>query len=175
MGSQNYLITLMLLWYKDRHRDAVVVGAALFGVFVAMMTRSLVGMGLLSFLQALTIPIIVSSRIPQIYAIYKNKSTGQLSAFAVFNYLAGTLARVFTTLTEVDDDLVLAGAVLASIVNVVLAAQMIYYWNAGKSDLPVHSAQQRKGDRRGKQDRGKKFSPWSGQRHTNEGIDLKTK
>ncbi|KAJ2841088.1 hypothetical protein GGI22_008055, partial [Coemansia erecta] len=68
--------------------------------------------------------------IPQIYAIHKNKYTGQLSAFAVFNYFFGTAARLFTTIVEIDDSLVLLGAILALAANGVLAAQMLYYWNA---------------------------------------------
>ncbi|KAJ2411218.1 hypothetical protein GGF41_006407, partial [Coemansia sp. RSA 2531] len=59
-----------------------------------------------------------------------NKYTGQLSAFAVFNYFFGTAARLYTTLVQVDDSLVLTGVVLATVANGILAAQMLYYWNA---------------------------------------------
>jgi len=80
-------------------------------------------------LYALTIPLNLSSKIPQIYTNYVNGSTGQLSAFAVFNYLFGTLARVFTIATEVDDPLMLWGTILALVFNGLLAAQMVWYWN----------------------------------------------
>ncbi|KAJ2341411.1 hypothetical protein GGF43_006178 [Coemansia sp. RSA 2618] len=90
----------------------------------------MVGGSVLSTLYGLTIPLVISSRIPQILAIHKNKSTGQLSAFAVFNYFFGTAVRLFTTLVEVDDSLVLLGFVLAVVANGILAAQMLYFWNA---------------------------------------------
>jgi mannose-P-dolichol utilization defect protein 1 len=48
----------------------------------------------------------------------------------VFNYLAGSLSRIFTTLQEVDDKLILYGFVAGFALNAVLATQMIYYWNA---------------------------------------------
>ena len=48
----------------------------------------------------------------------------------VFNYLAGSLSRIFTTLQEVDDKLILYGYVAGFSLNLVLALQMVYYWNA---------------------------------------------
>lgn len=51
----------------------------------------------------------------------------------VFNYLAGSLSRIFTTLQEVDDKLILYGFVAGFLLNAVLAAQMVYYWNSSNS------------------------------------------
>ncbi|KAH8167483.1 hypothetical protein CIB48_g750 [Xylaria polymorpha] len=65
-----------------------------------------------------------------IAAIFQEGGTGQLSAFTVFNYLAGSLSRIFTTLQEVDDKLILYGFIAGFTLNLVLAAQMVYYWNA---------------------------------------------
>jgi mannose-P-dolichol utilization defect 1 len=48
----------------------------------------------------------------------------------VFNYLAGSLSRIFTTLQEVDDKLILYGFIAGFALNAVLATQMVYYWNA---------------------------------------------
>jgi mannose-P-dolichol utilization defect 1 len=51
----------------------------------------------------------------------------------VFNYLLGSLSRIFTTLKEVDDPLILYGFVAGFALNAVLAAQMLYYWNSPSS------------------------------------------
>jgi mannose-P-dolichol utilization defect protein 1 len=51
----------------------------------------------------------------------------------VFNYLGGSLARVFTTLSEVNDPIILYGFLGGFALNVVLAAQMLFYWNAGSN------------------------------------------
>lgn len=48
----------------------------------------------------------------------------------VFNYLLGSLSRIFTTLQEVDDKLILYGFIAGFALNAILAAQMVYYWNA---------------------------------------------
>ncbi len=48
----------------------------------------------------------------------------------VFNYLLGSLSRIFTTLQEVDDPLILYSFVAGFALNAVIAAQMAYYWNA---------------------------------------------
>ncbi|KAJ1739809.1 hypothetical protein LPJ79_004699 [Coemansia sp. RSA 1821] len=130
IGAQNIVITLLILAFTGRAAQGVATNVLLLIFTYAMFTPSMVGGALLSTLYGLTIPLVISSRIPQIYTIHKNKYTGQLSAFAVFNYFFGTAARLFTTLVEVDDSLVLVGAVLAVIANGILAAQMVYYWNA---------------------------------------------
>ena len=59
---------------------------------------------------------------------YKNGHTGQLSAITTFMNLAGTLARIFTTLQEVDDALILFSFVCSSLLNGILAFQVIIYW-----------------------------------------------
>ncbi len=48
----------------------------------------------------------------------------------MFNYLLGSLTRIFTTLQEVDDKLILYGFIAGFALNAVLALQMVYYWNA---------------------------------------------
>ena len=50
----------------------------------------------------------------------------------MFNYLFGSLARVFTTLAEVDDPIILYGFLGGFALNVVIAAQMVWFWNSGK-------------------------------------------
>ncbi|KAK9464914.1 hypothetical protein V1512DRAFT_82889 [Lipomyces arxii] len=84
--------------------------------------------GVLALLQAATIPLGLAAKVPQIMSAYKTKSTGQLSAIAVFAYLGGSLARVFTTVQEVDDSIVLIGVLLGTVLNGIIALQMIIYW-----------------------------------------------
>lgn len=57
----------------------------------------------------------------------------------MFNYLLGSLSRIFTTLQEVDDALVLYGFVAGFLLNAVLAGQMLYYWNSPAS--ATHAAE----------------------------------
>ncbi|KAK9479384.1 hypothetical protein V1514DRAFT_328484 [Lipomyces japonicus] len=93
----------------------------------------------LTYLQAATIPIGLSSKVPQIYQIWHDKSSGQLAAVSVFAYLAGSLARVFTTLQEVNDRVVLVSVTTGAVLNAILALQMIVYWN-NNNNKPVTNA-----------------------------------
>lgn len=52
----------------------------------------------------------------------------------MFNYLLGSLARVFTTWQEVDDQMMLYQFVAGFLLNAVLAAQMAYYWKSPATD-----------------------------------------
>ena len=60
----------------------------------------------------------------------RSASAANTPLLQVFNYLAGSLSRIFTTLQEVDDKLILYGFISGFLLNAVLATQMVYYWNA---------------------------------------------
>ena len=51
----------------------------------------------------------------------------------VFNYLTGSLSRIFTTLQETGDMLIFYSYLASFLLNAVLAFQMVYYWNSPKS------------------------------------------
>ncbi|KAH8682329.1 hypothetical protein BX600DRAFT_448283 [Xylariales sp. PMI_506] len=128
--GQNVIITVLVLNYSGKASAAALFVAALAAAAFALFTDTVVDMNTLSYLQAGAGVLGVGSKIPQILAIWQEGGTGQLSAFTVFNYLAGSLSRIFTTLQEVDDKLILYGFIAGFALNLVLAVQMVYYWNA---------------------------------------------
>ncbi|KAH9893085.1 mannose-P-dolichol utilization defect 1 protein [Xylariomycetidae sp. FL2044] len=128
--GQNVIITVLVLNYSGRASAAALFVAALATSVVTLFNGDLLDMQSLSYLQAGAGVLGVASKIPQILAIFQQGGTGQLSAFTAFNYLAGSLSRIFTTLQEVDDKLILYGFVAGFALNCILAAQMVYYWNA---------------------------------------------
>ncbi|EUB63439.1 Mannose-P-dolichol utilization defect 1 protein [Echinococcus granulosus] len=97
--------------------------------FVAYTLSPAVELSLLTLMQAANTPVILFSRGLQIYANFRNGSTGQLSAISVWLMAAGSLARIFTSIQETGDMLVILNFVVSSFVNIVLSAQIIYYWN----------------------------------------------
>lgn len=105
-----------------------ILGLSLFALFSPLLPSSLI-----QLLFAATIPLTLSAKLPQIIANYRQSSTGQLSAFLVFNSLAGCLARVYTTLMETGDRVIFWSFVGAAAFNGILALQMAYYWQ-GKED-----------------------------------------
>jgi len=70
----------------------------------------------------------------QIFANYRNGSTGQLSAVTVMLLFVGALARIFTSIQETGDATVIATYVVSFVVNAMLLSQVVYYWN---SPLPA--------------------------------------
>lgn len=135
IAIQNIAIAVLVLHLSASARNTSSPYPAIFVLGVAaagyaLFTPSIVSADLLRNLQMfVTIPLGLMSKVPQIVDAQKNKSTGQLSAFAVFNYLLGSLARVGTTLAEVDDVLILAGFLGGALLNLVLAGQMVLFWN----------------------------------------------
>lgn len=84
----------------------------------------------LAFFQAGTIALFASSRLPQIYSNYRNGTTGVLSIVTVMMNFFGNTARIFTTLQEVKDGVVLAQVICSWLLNGILFSQLIYYWKA---------------------------------------------
>lgn len=42
---------------------------------------------------------------------------------------AGSLARIFTSIQETNDSLIILNFVASSFVNIILTLQILYYWN----------------------------------------------
>ncbi|MCO5565307.1 hypothetical protein L7F22_018980 [Adiantum nelumboides] len=154
---QNMIITLLIIWYgteekgqrrkggllisssssrvsSSEERDPMVIKRVIFAAFLMFVSSIFLFLlcppNLLSVFQAFSIPISLLSKFPQIAELYKNKKCGHLSSIVVFAQLAGTLARVFTTITETGDWLLGIGFGLASVLNTVIAIQYVYYWRA---------------------------------------------
>ncbi|GAM89438.1 hypothetical protein ANO11243_074760 [Dothideomycetidae sp. 11243] len=133
IAVQNVAIALAVLHFSRQDALAGVYVAALAAAGYALFSADVVDAQMLGYLQAGAGLLGVASKLPQIVAVYREGGTGQLSAFAVFNYLVGSLTRIFTTLQEVDDPLILYGFISGFVLNAVLAAQMVYYWNSPAS------------------------------------------
>ncbi|KAF9987509.1 hypothetical protein BGZ65_003290 [Modicella reniformis] len=150
---QNLAILALMLHYSGKNTSSFVfISSLLFignvlgrtstvtQVDGTVINTAVVSDDALKFLQAVTIPINLFSKVPQIIENYQNGSTGQLSAFTIFNYFAGSLARVYTTVTEVDDILILSGFLLSTLLNCVLALQMALYWNSSSHTIKGEKA-----------------------------------
>merc|ERR1711916_193752 len=109
-----------------------VLGFAAYGAAAYALVSGLVDMATLTSLAALNIPISASSKIPQILSNFSNKSTGTLSVVTCLLNFVGSLARVFTTLQEVNDALLLGGFVLMTALNGTLFFQILYFGSDGR-------------------------------------------
>merc|ERR1719233_2488766 len=92
----------------------------------------MVPLEVLSAIQGLQILMSAISKLTQIYENIKNGSTGQLSSVTVFLFFAGSLARVFTTLQDAPDPILIASVSVTAFFNSVLFLQLIIYSGAKK-------------------------------------------
>ena len=77
--------------------------------------------------------IMILSKIPQIITNYQAQSTGQLSFFTFLLNFLGGLARLGTVILETDDKMYLLGFVLSVLLNAIIVAQFLIYWNSAKT------------------------------------------
>lgn len=147
---QNFLIALLIIAYAPTRSLPLTGGSSLrtsrnsrvaslmLATFIMaattafLLSPSLCSANLLSLLQATTIPVSLISKIPQMAELHREKDVGNLSAIVVFLQLLGTIARVFTTLIETDDWLLLAGFGGAMVFNGIIAVQYLMYWDGSK-------------------------------------------
>ena len=73
------------------------------------------------------------SQMIQAVANYRQGSTGQLSALTIFMLTGGAAARIFTSIQETGDPMMILTYVVSTAVNLIIAGQVVYYWNSGKS------------------------------------------
>lgn len=105
---QNYIIILMIWFYnKD---IGILEKLFIFAFFVgyAVIIFDPLGAGMLQeehwkMISSASTFMNVCAKLPQIYTIYSNKSTGALAFFSFFLNFAGSIARLGTVLIESDD------------------------------------------------------------------------
>ncbi|KAG7442930.1 mannose-P-dolichol utilization defect 1 protein [Guyanagaster necrorhizus] len=141
---QNALITQLIVFFSPNAQEKIILVAGGLAVFVS--TLSSLSTEILSYLQIATLPLSLFAKIPQITQNYRSKSTGQLSAFAVIAQILGCVARLFTTMQEVGDPVVLTGFALALMLNGVLGAQLWMYWGAQPKKVEEKAPEAAKGE-----------------------------
>ncbi|KKA28246.1 hypothetical protein TD95_002423 [Thielaviopsis punctulata] len=137
--AQNVVISVLLLWYSGKPGMAGQYLSLACILLSCLWSPPIVSMENLVYMQAGAGALSVASKLPQIITIFSSGTTGQLSAFTVFNYLIGSLTRIFTTIQEVDDKTILYSFIAGFVLNVILALQMVIYWNkpATKAKKPI--------------------------------------
>lgn len=86
---------------------------------------------MLTKLQMGTVFIGIASKLPQIVSNYRN-GPGQLSVITTFLQFAGTVARVGTTIQEVNDKVILISFIVTASLNAIVLAQIVLTKKAKK-------------------------------------------
>ncbi|GFS12268.1 mannose-P-dolichol utilization defect 1 protein-like [Elysia marginata] len=129
MAFQTVSIAFLVCVYSDQ----LARGLAYLSVYVGLMGFLLspsAPLGLLAILQAGNIFTVSVSKLIQAVTNYRNSSTGQLSVITVYMLLFGSTARIFTSVQETGDTMVVLTYIVAALCNAIIASQFIYYWSS---------------------------------------------
>jgi len=133
--AQN-LILVSLFWKYERPRTPF---STIFTVLLMFAAVTAISLSLPSYLQFIlplcNLPLMLSSRIPQIIKNIQQRSTGSLSSITNFLIFIGSFARIFTTLQEVGMDIPqLINYSLGSLTAGILFFQVLWYAKRPKTE-----------------------------------------
>ncbi|CAG9536494.1 unnamed protein product [Cercopithifilaria johnstoni] len=125
---QMIIIIIQILWFSSRQTHAAIFLAFCWTISCAVMGQY-IPIDVFALLQAITIPVVIIAKFLQIRANYQQQNTGQLSMISVFLQFAGCLARIFTSLQETGDQLVIINYIIATLLNGIISFQFLLYWS----------------------------------------------
>lgn len=128
LAAQTVAIGALVLYYTNQKVQSVGYVLLYCGVCV-ILGGGTTSVKVLWMLQGFNIPILLTGKLSQAYTNYKNGHTGQLSAITLLMLLFGSLARIFTSIQETGDSMVIITYIASSFANGVVVAQLLYYWN----------------------------------------------
>ncbi|KAJ3288994.1 hypothetical protein HDU79_004412 [Rhizoclosmatium sp. JEL0117] len=154
VSIQNFIILLMLTSYSKSYTALVLItlffAASSYALFSDILPEEV-----LVYLTYASIAASTASKLPQIYTNFVNGNTGALSAITVFLQFIGAAARIFTTLREVKDQVILISFLVATVLNGILFAQVVFTGGA-KKEAGAANAVGSKETKKGGSSKGKK-------------------
>lgn len=126
-------VVAMLVLHYNRSPNVAAIFVGVFSVILYILVGGLTPIDVLWSLQAISVPLIFTAKMVQAYTNYKNGSTGQLSAITCVMLLFGSSARIFTSIQETGDMVIIVTYALATVGNAILVSQFVYYHNKSKS------------------------------------------
>lgn len=121
-------IAFLVLWYDKRKGGAVTFTVFYAGLFYVLMS-GLTPIGVLWNLQACNLPLAIGGKLIQAFSNFRNGHTGQMSFITITLLFVGCVARIFTSMHETGDQLIVITYVVAAAANFLLVAQVAFYWN----------------------------------------------
>lgn len=123
------LIAFFVLWFnKNRIGSIVFLGS--FSAITWVLVSGLLTPEQLWYLQALNVPLAVGGKLLQAAVNLGNKHTGHLSFLTAFALFLGCIVRILTSIQETGDRVVITTYAAASLANLVLVLQILFYWSA---------------------------------------------
>ncbi|XP_041968122.1 mannose-P-dolichol utilization defect 1 protein homolog [Aricia agestis] len=128
LAIQTAIIAALVLHYGGSPGKA----AAFLATYVGLVSTLISGFtpkDILWTMQAVNVPIIVAAKSIQVITNYKNGSTGQLSAITCLLLFGGSIARIFTSIQETGDFIIILTYCVSTLANGAIVMQLFWYWN----------------------------------------------
>ncbi|KXJ09278.1 Mannose-P-dolichol utilization defect 1 protein [Exaiptasia diaphana] len=129
MSIQTSLL-IVLYFHFNRKPSSAAIFFAIYSMVVYILLSKYMYQHLLTQFMSLVIPLMAISKVLQIAANFRHGHTGQLSFLMVFLLFVGAVARIFTTVQETGDLIMLSTYCMTTCLNGILVTQVLYYWNA---------------------------------------------
>lgn len=129
LAIQTAIIAILVLHHNSSRTNVFLFIVTYLSLSYVLMS-GLTPIEILWSLQALNIPILIAGKMSQAFTNYSNGHTGQLSAITCFMLFFGALARIFTSLQETGDGIIILTYCISTLANGVILLQLLYYWNA---------------------------------------------
>ncbi|KRY53678.1 Mannose-P-dolichol utilization defect 1 -like protein, partial [Trichinella britovi] len=123
--------SLVLYYYK--RFIALTVVSSFYGFCCYHVYNGSVWENVLDSVQMMTIVIMFIARATQAVDNYIHKSTGQLSAVTYILLFLGSLARIFTSVKETGDNMIIAQYMMSTLMNLFICLQIQLYWGNKRS------------------------------------------
>ena len=129
---QTVTVGILVLFYESSTSNAIsyLIG---FSISAFVLMSGITPIGVLWTLQGFNIPIVLMGKLTQAYTNYKNGTTGQLSAVTLIMLFGGSLARIFTSIQETGDFMMVLTYIVSCSANFVLVLQLWHYWDVDTS------------------------------------------
>lgn len=152
LAIQTSIIAALIYLYGHKSAFRSLTFISIYVVLVYILMSGITPLEYLWTAQGFNVPILLMGKLSQAFTNYRNGSTGQLSAATCFMLLAGSAARIFTSIQETGDTMMVVIYCVSTFANAVIVAQLLYYWNkptgpaivAKDVDRPVKSKKAKK-------------------------------
>lgn len=132
LAIQTALIAMLVLFFSSGKLSSIMFLVLYSAAVYLSLDPVLCPASLLWYGQAANIPMILLGKFIQIFANFRNGHTGQLSAITCFLLALGAIARIFTSIQETGDQLIILTYIISSTVNSIIALQVLWYWNSSQ-------------------------------------------
>lgn len=129
LAIQTAAIAALVFLYGHRSGGKSLIFIAIYAIFVYVLMGGLTPAKFLWTAQGFNVPILLTGKLSQAFTNFRNGSTGQLSAATCLMLFFGSLARIFTSVQETGDTMMIITYCVSTFANAVIVAQLLYYWN----------------------------------------------